>query len=78
MENKKIEKDLGKELKLIGEYIDGQIKLEIVHAGSIGGAGAYVVADAYAIVDAVTDLIPGNWDDAVLDPLAKKFLSKEG
>jgi hypothetical protein len=78
MDNKTlIEKDLGPEAKLTLEYKDGQIVLSVDHKGTLGGAGAHVTVEAAMLVDAITDVIPGNWDDALLDDMAKKLLAKK-
>lgn len=72
-----VEKDLGPEAKLKVEYAEGKIKLTVTHVGKIGEAGAHIAADAALLVDAITDIIPGEWDDSLLDDLAKKMLSKK-
>lgn len=78
IENKTfVEKDLGNELKLKVEYKDGQIGLSIVHQGKIGGATVMAYVDAPALVDAITDIIPGETDDMLLDTWAQKLLSKK-
>ena len=77
MESKVIEKELGPEAKLKVEYVDGKVRVEVVHKGKIGGAGAYVEVDAYELVDAITDAIPGEMDDTFIDPIAQKMLAKK-
>ncbi len=78
VENKTfVEKDLGSELKLRVEYKDGQIALSLVHKGTIGGASVMGHIDAAALVDAITDIIPGDMDDALLDTWAQKLLAKK-
>ena len=72
-----VEKDLGPETKLTLEYKDGDICLKVIHAGKIGGAGAEIFVDGAMLIDAITDLIPGEWDDKILDGLAEKVLSKK-
>lgn len=75
---KKVVKKIGPETELIAELTaEGKLKLSVDQKGSIGGAGAYVYGEAYEIIDAITDLIPGDWDDAMIDPIAKKFLKAE-
>lgn len=72
-----IEKEIGPESKLKVEFKDGKIRLEIVHEGKLGGAGMYGEVEAAMLVDAITDIIPGTMDDALLDDWAKRLLSKK-
>lgn len=72
-----IEKEIGPEAKMKLEFNDGQIRIEISHKGTLGGAGAYGEVEAAMLVDAITDIIPGTMDDALLDDWAKKLLSKK-
>lgn len=77
MEKKIVEKELGPEAKLKVEFADGKLKLQIDHQGKIGGAGMYAEVDAYTLVDMITDAIPGEWDDAFIDPIVKKLSEKK-
>lgn len=76
MDKKIIEKEIGPETKLKVQFIDGKIALNIDHAGKIGGAGMYAHVDAFTLVDMITDAIPGEWDDAFIDPIVKKMSAK--
>lgn len=77
MKGNMIEKDIGPEAKLKVQFVDGKIQLNIDHQGKIGGAGMYAHVDAYTLVDAITDAIPGEWDDALIDPIVKKLTAKK-
>ena len=78
MENKNIiEKEIGPEAKLKVEFADGNLKLMVDHKGKIGGAGLYAEVDAFTLVDMITDAIPGEWDDAFIDPIVKKLSEKK-
>lgn len=61
----KLDKDSGR-LEIIGEY-----------EGKLGGAKVSLFTDAAKLIDKLTDIIPGQWDDELLDGLAQKLLSKK-
>ena len=69
--------ELGKEMDLVLKIEGDQLVLRVEHAGTLGSASFHVGVDAAKLVDALTDLIPGEWDDALLDDLAKRVLSKK-
>lgn len=78
MENKTfVEKDLGPEAKLKVAYENGEMEISVSHKGTIGRASLAVAVDAAQLVDAITDVIPGEWDDALLDEMAQKLLAKK-
>ena len=68
---------LGKELKLVLKIEGDQLVLKVVHSGTLGSANLELGVNAAEVVDALTDLIPGEWDDALLDDLARRVLSKK-
>lgn len=72
-----VEKDIGPETKLIVSYENGQMSIGVKNQGSIGGADLRLWTDAAKLVDAITDVIPGDWDDNLLDDLAGKLLAKK-
>lgn len=72
-----MEKKLGGELELDIKLEDGMAKIVLVHEGELGGAKIEAYVSAVKLVDKVTDLIPGEWDDQLLDGLASKILSKK-
>lgn len=69
--------ELGKELKLVLKIEGDKLVLKVVHSGSLGSANLELGVNAAEVVDALTDLIPGEWDDALLDDLARRVLSKK-
>lgn len=77
MEDLVIEKELGSELKLVAGYKDGLIILSVVHEGKLGSVKLEGSVGAAELVDAITDLIPGETDDALLDAWAEKLLAKK-
>lgn len=62
------------EVKLTDE---GKAELSFDYEGKLGGAKLTVYTDAVKLVDKITDLIPGEWDDKLLDSLAEKLLAKK-
>ena len=69
--------DLGNELKLELSMDGDKVRIEAKHEGKLGGAGLYAHTGLIELVDALTDLIPGEWDDRLIDPLVAKMLSKK-
>lgn len=57
--------------------VDGKAELSFSYEGKLGGAKITVFTDAAKLVDKITDMIPGEWDDTLLDGLAKKLLAKK-
>lgn len=76
-DEKTIEKKLGGELDLDIKLDGAQAVITIVHEGSLGFAKFEVGTDAVKLIDKITDMIPGDWDDALIDGLAEKLLSKK-
>lgn len=72
---KKVE--IGKELDFEIKIENGQALIEVEHEGKLGFAKVQVGVNAAQLIDKITDLIPGEWDDALIDDLAKKLLSKK-
>jgi len=52
-------------------------KVEFKYKGKLGGAGAYGYVPAVDLVDKLTDLIPGEIDDTLLDNWIKKLADKK-
>lgn len=76
-EAKKVVKELGPETKLIAEYLNGKVTLSVDYNGKLVGANAAIHSELYQLVDAITDVIPGDWDDQFIDPLIKKLSAKK-
>lgn len=77
MDKQIVEKDIGPEAKLKVEFVDGKLRLMIDHKGKIGAAGMYAEVEAFLLVDMITDAIPGEWDDAFIDPIVEKMSAKK-
>ena len=74
--DKKIEVSADSDVEI--EFNDkGQAVLSFNHEGKLGGVKVIAYTDAAKLVDKITDMIPGEWDDRLLDDLAKKLLSKK-
>lgn len=70
--------------KEISGELDFDIKLEgasavltFKHEGKLGFAELKAGVNAAQLVDKITDIIPGEWDDTLLDDLAARVLSKK-
>ena len=70
--------------KKLGGELDLEIKLEgafavisITHEGNLGSVKVEGKVNAALLVDKITDMIPGEWDDDLLDSLAVRLLSKK-
>lgn len=72
-----VEKEIGPEAKLKVEFNEGSLKITVDYKGKLAGAGLFVEADAVQIIDAITDAIPGEMDDAIIDGMAQKLLAKK-
>ena len=72
---KEISTELDVDLNLDSET--GRLEISGNYEGKIGGAKVSLYTDAVKLVDKLTDVIPGDWDDALLDDLAAKLLSKK-
>lgn len=78
MEDKKLyEKEIGAEGQMDIKLEDGMVRIEGGYKGKGGGGGLFVYVDPAYLVDKITDLIPGETDDALLDEWAKRLLSKK-
>ena len=65
---------------------NGAIKLDVrlenqnfevaLTSNAVAGASMTLEVPAYALVDKVIDLIPGTWEDDLLEQLAQKLLGK--
>jgi hypothetical protein len=55
-----MEKALGPEAKLKAEMVNGKIKLTVEYDGHQVDGGAYILADADMLVDAIMKIIPGE------------------
>ena len=77
MENTIVKKELGPEAMLTVEFVEGSLKLSVEYKGKLGGADLGVTVDAVQLIDAITDAIPGEMDDAIIDGLAQKLLAKK-
>jgi hypothetical protein len=74
---KNIEKEISSELDVKVELEGASVIIRAEYDGKMGGAGLYVKTDLAKLVDKITDLIPGEWDDAMIDPLVEKLLKKK-
>lgn len=72
-----MEKQIGTELDFDVKIEDGKAIVELNHEGTLGFAKIQVGLDAAKLVDKLTDLIPGETDDLLLDEWAKRLLSKK-
>ena len=59
------------------KLVDGKAVISFNYEGKAGGVRVEAYTDPVALVDKITDMIPGEWDDALLDNLAKKLLGKK-
>ena len=69
--------EVGGELDLEIEFEGGQLVFSLKHEGKLGFAEFKVGSDAVKVVDKITDLIPGDWDDALIDNAVAKLLAKK-
>jgi len=69
--------ELGSELDFNLKLEDGKAIIELEHEGSLGFAKVQVGVDAVKLVDKLTDLIPGEMDDAILDKWVASLLTKK-
>jgi hypothetical protein len=58
-------------------YKNGDIRIESNYNAEGVTAGAFIEVEAIYLIDQITDAIPGEMDDAVLDNLARKLLAKK-
>lgn len=72
-----IEKEISSELKFDAKLDGGNAVLSFDYSGKMGGAKIEAYVGLAELVDKITDLIPGEWDDTLLDGLAAKFLAKK-
>ena len=72
-----MEKEISSELDFEVRLEDGSAVIALDYDGKYAGAKLEISLDAAKLVDKLTDLIPGEWDDALLDDLAKRLLSKK-
>lgn len=78
MEDKAIaDGKIGAEGEYKVDFSDGRLRIEASYTGKGLRAGSFVEGDAVYLVDKITDAIPGEWDDELLDGLAEKILSKK-
>lgn len=71
-------KELGKELDLdikMGE--GGMAIVSISHEGKLGHVKLEAGISAVLLVDKITDMIPGEMDDMVIDKWVESLLSKK-
>lgn len=71
---KEISSEVQLELDLTEE---GTAELTIAYGGKLGGAKLIAYVDLADLVDKITDLIPGEWDDMLIDNAVAKLLSKK-
>jgi len=69
--------ELGSELDFNVKLEDGKAVIELEHEGTIGFAKIQVGVDAVKLVDKLTDLIPGEMDDALLDTWVARLVEKK-
>lgn len=68
---------IGPEAEYNVTFSEGNLRIELSYKGEGGKAGMFVEGDAAYLVDKITDAIPGEWDDAVIDGMVEKLLSKK-
>jgi len=73
----KKEVEIGSELDFEVKLEDGKAIIGLEHEGSLGFAKVEVGVDAVKLVDKLTDLIPGEMDDAILDNWVANLLAKK-
>lgn len=75
-ENTMLEDEKGFDFDL--ELVDGnQLALSSNYEHEVGSIKVTVKVDAVKLIDKITDIIPGEWDDKLIDGLAAKLLSKK-
>lgn len=72
-----IQKDISSELEFDARLEGANAVLTFNYEGKMGGAKIEGHVSLAVLVDKITDLIPGEWDDTLLDGLAAKFLAKK-
>ena len=72
-----INKELGKELELELKKDGENAVICISHEGALGYIKLEAGISLADLVDKITDLIPGEMDDAILDGWAQKMLAKK-
>ena len=73
-----VSKEISSEVKLDVELTEeNTAELTVSYGGKMGGAKLVAYVSLAELVDKITDLIPGEWDDKILDGLAAKFLAKK-
>lgn len=72
-----MKKELGGELELDVKIENGKAILIVKHEGKLGSIELKGTLDAVILVDKITDAIPGEWDDTLLDPLVAKLMAKK-
>lgn len=79
MKGKKLEKgvELGSELDFNLKIEDMKAIIELHHDGSLGFATVQVGVELVKLVNALTDLIPGEIDDWILDKWMESLKKKK-
>lgn len=72
-----LKKELGGELELEVRLEGAEAILEIKHEGNLGSIKLEGKINAALLIDKITDIIPGEWDDALIDGMAAKMLAKK-
>lgn len=72
-----IKKSIGPEAELSVSIEDGNVLIGVDYQGKLAGASLAIEIEAVQLIDAITDAIPGEMDDAIIDSLAKKLLAKK-
>jgi len=72
-----VSKELGKELNLDLRLEGSDAVIIINHEGTLGSVKIEGKISLALLIDKLTDLIPGEWDDNLIDPLVAKFLAKK-
>ena len=72
-----IEKELGKELDFEIKRDGAEAIIVLEHVGKLGSVKLEAKTDLATLVDKITDLIPGDWDDTMIDPLVAKLAAKK-
>ena len=74
---KEISKEISSEFDVKLELDGADVVIKGEYDGKLMGAGAFIKTDLAKLVDKLTDLIPGDWDDALIDPLVEKLVKKK-
>lgn len=73
-----VQKEISSEVDFDAKLLDGgKVELTLAYQGKMGGVKIVGDTDLVKVVDKITDLIPGEWDDALIDNAVAKLLAKK-